>query len=216
MSGSDTPSVADHAQEHLRRFVAARKAGDTAAMRRTWEELVIAFHDRMDGFVAAAHRGRLDPDEHELAVQLALTKFARNLINTFEGTSMGQLVNASRTLANYSCIDVQRSAVRVSSREPVSLDSGWEDEDAGLPGWEAAEAWLRRDRDERSAEVADLLTWAMPQIDETRRRVLELTFAGFEVTEIMESLGISRDNTYQLRRRGLLDLAKLKREYDDS
>jgi hypothetical protein len=208
--------VADHAEEHLRRFLAARKAGDSAAMRRTWEELVIAFHDRMDGFVAAAHRGRLDPDEHELAVQLALTKFARNLINTFEGTSMGELVNASKTLATFIAIDVQRAAMRVSSREPVSLDSGWDDEDAGTPAWDSAEAWSRHDRDERSAEVLDLLAWAMPQIDRTRRRVLELTFAGFEVPEIMESLGISRDNTYQLRRRGLLDLAKLKREYDDS
>ena len=55
-------------------------------MRRWWEELVIDFHDRMDGFVAAAHRGRLDHDEHELAVGWALAKFSTNLVSTFKGT----------------------------------------------------------------------------------------------------------------------------------
>ena len=214
MSGSDSPSVADHAEQHLRRFVAARQAGDAMAMRRWWEELVIDFHDRMDGLVAAAHRGRLDADEHELAVQLALTKFSTNLVKTFEGVSMGELVNASKTLASFIAIDVQRAAARISSRETLSLDSGWDDDDAGAPSWDAAEAWARHDRDERSAEIADFLAWAMPEIDESRRRVLELTFEGAQVAEIMDALGISRDNAYQLRSRGFKDLAKLKQEYD--
>src|SRR5690349_2700108 len=100
-------------------------------MRRWWEELVIDFHDRMDGFVAAAHRGRLDADEHELAVQLALTRFSTNLVNTFDGVSMGELVNASKTLAGFIAIDVQRAAVRISSNKTLSLDSGWNDNDAG-------------------------------------------------------------------------------------
>ena len=210
MSGSDTPSVADHAEEHLRRFVAARNGGETAAMRRWWEELVIDFHDRMDGFVAAAHRGRLDPDEHELAVQLALTKFSTNLVKTFKGTSMGELVNASKRLATFIAIDVQRAAVRISSRETLSLD----DDDTGTASWDAAEAWARHDRDERSAEIADFRAWAMPQIEASRRQVLELTFQGAPVAEIMDALGISRDNAYQLRSRGFKDLAKLKQEYD--
>ena len=203
--------MADHAEEHLRRFVAARNGGDTAAMRRWWEELVIDFHDRMDGFVAAAHRGRLDADEHELAVQLALTKFSTNLVSTFVGASMGELVNASKRLAGFIAIDVQRAAVRVSSRETLSLDT---DDDRGTPSWDAAEAWSRHDRDERSAEIADFLAWALPQIEASRRRVLERTFEGAEVAEIMEALGISRDNAYQLRSRGFKDLAKLKQEYD--
>jgi DNA-directed RNA polymerase specialized sigma24 family protein len=206
--------VADHAEEHLRRFVAARNGGDTAAMRRWWEELVIDFHDRMDGFVAAAHRGRLDPDEHELAVQWALAKFSSNLVKTFKGTSMGELVNASKTLATFIAIDVQRAAGRISSRETLSLDSGWNDDEVGTPSWDAAEAWARHDRDLRSAEVADFLAWALPQIEASRRQVLELTFEGAPVAEIMDALGISRDNAYQLRSRGFKDLAKLKQEYD--
>src|SRR4051812_45368725 len=185
-------------------------------MRRWWEELVIDFHDRMDGFVATAHLGRLDADEHDLAVQLALTRFATKLVRTFKGTSMGELVNASKTLATHICIDVQRAAVRLSSKETLSLDAGWHDEETGTPNWDADEAWLRHDRDERSAEVVDFLAWALPQLDEARRRVLELTFEGAEVAEIMDDLGISRDNAYQLRSRGFKDLAKLKQEYDNS
>ena len=67
-------AVGRHDDEHLRRFLAARARGDAAAMRRWWDELVIDFYDRMDGFVAAAHRGRLDDDEHELAVAMSLTR----------------------------------------------------------------------------------------------------------------------------------------------
>ena len=211
---SDSISVGKHADEHLRRFLAARDRGDGPAMRQWWGELIIDFFDRIDGFVDAAHKGRLNDAEHELAVELSLARFTTNLIQTFEGTSMGELVNASKTLASFIAIDVQRAAVRISSRETLSLDSGWDDDDAGTPSWDAAEAWSRHDRDERSAEIADFLAWAMPEIDESRRRVLELTFEGAQVAEIMDALGISRDNAYQLRSRGFKDLAKLKQEYD--
>jgi hypothetical protein len=44
--------------------------------------------------------------------------------------------------------------------------------------------------------------------------VLELTFVGVAVPEIMEELGIGRDNAYQLRARGLSDLRRLKEHYD--
>jgi hypothetical protein len=77
--------VGRHDDEHLRRFVAARRDGDAAEMRRCWEELVIAVHDRMDGIVAATHQGRLNDEEHEQAVQLALVRFSSRLIHTFAG-----------------------------------------------------------------------------------------------------------------------------------
>src|SRR3954447_19841463 len=122
-SASERSPVADHAEEHLRRFVAARRAGDAAGMRRWWNELVIDVRDRMDGFVATTHRGRLDDDEHELAVAMALARFANNLIATFQGVSMGELVNATKTLARGICIDVQRRSVRARRLEGPSLDA---------------------------------------------------------------------------------------------
>ena len=54
----------------------------------------------------------------------------------------------------------------------------------------------------------------MPQVSEDRRRVLELTFHGAELPEIMQELGITQANAYQRRSRGMKDLAKLKELYD--
>jgi hypothetical protein len=203
--------VTDHAEEHLRRFVAARRAGDESAMRRWWGELVIDIFDRMDGLVAAAHRGRLDDEEHELAVAMAMARFASNLMATFVGVSMGELVNASRTLASGICMDVQRMSIRAHRLEGPSLDAPIEDSSAG---WDAAAATRRYEHDEQAAEARDFLGWALPQVKEERRRVLELTLHGSELPEIMQELDVSRENAYQLRSRGLKDLAKLKERYD--
>jgi hypothetical protein len=208
--------VGRHENEHLRRFLAARDRDDAVEMRRWWEELVIDFKDRMDGLVYLSHQGRLDDDEHELAVAMSMAKFSRNLIETFEGVSMGQLVNASKTLAWGICIDVQRSAVRQHQHESQSLDVGWntDPKDGPAPAWEADEAWGRFDRAQRSAEVRDFLDWALPQILPERRRVLELSFQGAEIAEICAELEVTRDNAYQLRSRGFKDLKKLKEQYD--
>jgi hypothetical protein len=86
-------------------------------MRRRWDELVIDFFDRMDGVVAAAHKGRLDDEEHELAVAVSRARFSKNLITTFDGISIGQLVNACKTLARGICIDVQRLGDRLGGGE---------------------------------------------------------------------------------------------------
>jgi DNA-directed RNA polymerase sigma subunit (sigma70/sigma32) len=208
--------VARHDDEHLRRFLAARRRGDADEMRRWWEELLIDFVDRMDGLVAIAHRGRLDHDEHDLAVAMSLTRFSTNLITTFNGTSMGELVNACKTLARGICMDVQRRSIREHAREGPSLDAGWDldREDEPAPVWEADEAARRFESFERSAEALDFLEWALPQVSDDRRRVLELTFHGAEVPDIAGELDITKDNAYQLRSRGMRDLKKLKEQYD--
>jgi hypothetical protein len=206
--------VGKHADEHLRRFLAARARGDAAGMRRHWDELVIDFYDRMDGFVAAAHKGRLDDDEHELAVAMALARFSSRLVNSFKGVSMGELVNATKTLASKICMDVQRISMREHRRQGPSLDAGWDDPDRPAHAWEHDAATHRYEDDERSADTRDFLDWALPQLTPERRSVVELTFHGAELPEIMQELGITRDNAYQRRSRGLKDLAKLKEQYD--
>jgi hypothetical protein len=208
--------VGKHDDEHLRRFLAARNRADAGEMRRWWDELVIDFFDRMDGFVAASHKGRLNDEEHDLALAMAMARFAKNLIATFEGVSMGQLVNACKTLARGICMDVQRSSVRQNEREGRSLDAGWEgdEDDRSSSAWEADEAARLFERDERSAEVQDFLAWGLPQIKAERRDVLELSFYGAEIPEIMDELGLSQANAYQLRSRGMRDLKKLKERYD--
>jgi hypothetical protein len=195
--------------EHLRRFLAARDRGDGAAMREWWEELVIDFYDRMDGFVAAAHKGRLDDDEHDLAVAMSLARFTTNLVNSFTGVSMGELVNATKTLARGICIDVQRQSVRARRLAGPSLDDETEH-----GGWESAASVRRYDEAESAADARDFLAWALPQLNADRRRVLELTLHGAELSEIVQELQITPANAYQRRSRGLKDLAKLKECYD--
>jgi hypothetical protein len=199
--------------EHLRRFVAARTRGDAREMRRWWGELVIDFYDRMDGFVATAHRGRLDDEEHELAVEMSMVRFASNLMTTFDGVSVGQLVNACKTLAAHMCMDVQRASVRRREHEGPSLDAGWND-DRPSPTWEADEAVRRFERDERGADAREFLAWALPRVPDAQRRVLEMTFDGATVPEIVAELDVTEANAYQLRSRGLRELARLKERYD--
>ncbi|HEV2754139.1 MAG TPA: hypothetical protein VGV36_09945 [Solirubrobacteraceae bacterium] len=206
-----------HDEEHLRWFLRARARHDMAEMRRWWDELVIDFFDRMDGFVAASHRGRLDHDEHELAVQLAMIRFSKNLITTFEGVSMGELVNATRTLARGICMDVQSASMRARSHAGVSLDEHWhldpQDSDRAA-AWETEEAFRRMEAQERSRDVTSFLDWALPQVGDNRRRVLEMSFQGAELAEICGELHIEPDNAYARRSRGMKDLTKLKERYD--
>jgi hypothetical protein len=216
-AGSDPQAVGRFDEIHLRRFAEARERRDAGEMRRWWDELVLDFKDRMDGLVAAAHRGRLDDDEHELAVQLAMIRFAQGLVDTFDGMCMGQLVNATKTLARYACIDVQREAVARRERTGPSFDDGWDvagEAGAGRAAWQHDVAVRDFERGEAARDVRAFLAWALPQVKEERRRVLELSFAGAELAEICEELGISRDNAYQRRSRGLADLRKLKELYD--
>lgn len=197
-------------------FVAARRQGDRDAMRRCWGELVIDFYDRMDGFVAAAHKGRLDAGEHEDAVALSMARFSQRLMTTFEGVSVGELVNACKVLSHRICIDVQRASMRRHKHGGPSLDSGWDDpgERRAAAAWEVEAAERRLDDQERSADAREFLAWALPQVKEERRRVLELSLHGAEITEITDELGISRDNAYQRRKRGMSDLRRLKEQYD--
>lgn len=213
--GTDSPDVGRHDDEHLRRFVAARGAGDTDAMRVCWEELVITIFDRMDGLVAAAHKGRLNDDEHDQAVSLALSRFTFKLIHTFEGVSMGELVNATKTLASYICMDVQRASM---AKRTVSLDHGWgADEDGGSSSaWEAAESQRRFELDEHTRDMDAFRDEALAQLPPRQREVVDLTFRGAAIEEICDQLDLTRDNAYQLRSRGLRKLAQRLRDHEDA
>jgi len=213
---SDSPSVGRYDDEHLRRFLAARKAGDVATMRTCWEELVIDFVDRMDGLVWLNHKGRLNDAEHEEAVQRALVKFSTKLIDSFVGTSMGELVNATKTLCRFVCIDVADDAEAYRARH-YSLEANWRpggDDDKPSPRWEADAARDAYEREEREADTANFLAWALPRMIESRRAVLERTIAGVPVAEICAELGIRKDNAYQLRHRAQKDLKDLAELYD--
>jgi len=202
-------AVATHDEEELRRFVAARRAGDAAAAERHWTALVEANFDRVRGFVDLwARGGRLSPDEREDATSLALVKLWHNMVHTFEGATMGEWVKATRACAEFACRDVQRRAAQAHARTaPLAEDEAGE--------WRLAE--LAREharRAEEAGEARSFLDWALPRLDPRRRAVLELTLEGVPADEIADRLDLSMPNLYQLRSRGLRDLAKLKELYD--
>jgi RNA polymerase sigma factor (sigma-70 family) len=213
--GSDPGTAGARGEGALRRFVACRDAGDAAGARRAWAELVTENLDRVRGMVALWGRGgRLSPDEQEDAVQLAMVKLWRNMVETFAGTSMGEWVNAARACTTFACLDVQRAAATRSAREAPLDDRGGDEE--SRTEWRLGEAARREERREgERAEAREFVAWALPQVaDERRRLVLERTLDGVPAEEIAAELGVEMGNLYQLRSRGLKDLARLRERWD--
>lgn len=205
----------------FQQFLAARAAGDDAAMRAAWQNLVVEQFPRIRTLVVSVSAGRLSPAERDDAVQQACIKLLTNMIHTFAGTSMGEWVNATRTLIHGVCVDVQRAERRHSERREAlhrAGDGGEDTENLTLRVYHALEqAEQERAADEeerdRAAEKAGFLEWALPRITEKRRLVLELDRQEVPAEEIQERLGMSRDAVYATRSRGLKDLSRLAEEY---
>jgi len=187
-------------------------------MRRWWEEVVIDLYDRVDGFVYAAHKGRLDDEEHELAVSDALMRISTRLLFTFRGSSMGELLGAVATLCRHVCMDVQRREKVRRRHERLELDAGRRLNGEELVGErslaEVEEAVRRHEEAERQRDLEDFFAWALPQLNGKRRQVLRMTLDGVPIEKIAAALETTRDNAYQLRSRGIRDLGKLKERYD--
>ncbi len=217
----DPRQVGRHDDEKLRRFLAARTAGDEAGARRWWDELVSDNFDRVRGMVVLQSRGHLSADEQDDALQRALVKLFNNMIATFRGTSMGEWVESTRTLVKFACIDTQRRAMTISTHERSLEPRGRDDDDDGR--WDvdvyAAIEQQRREQESAEQDVERLhdgqafLDWAVPRLSAKRRAVIELDRAEVPVDEIQERLGVSRDVVYASRCRALKDLAKLREEY---
>src|SRR4051794_1648443 len=160
-----------------------------------------------------ARRYSLSPDERQEATQKALVKLWRNMGHTFRGTTMGEFVNATYSLVDVVCKDVQRAAARRTSRE-ASFDVA--DPERTNPDWKGDEAAQERHRrDAQKGEAADFVGWALPQIDDERRRlVLERTLDGVPAETIAAELDVSMANVYAIRSRAVKDLRKLKDRYE--
>lgn len=220
-AASDPHHVGRHDEEKLRRFLAARRAGDGAGARRWWEELLSDNFDRVRGMVFLQSRAHLSFDEQQEALQRALIKLANNMIETFHGTSMGEWVEATRTLVKFACIDTQRRAATISKHERSFDEPGRHADDAGRWDAEVYAAIEQRRREQESVEedtdslqdAQAFLDWAVPQLTDKRRKVIELDRAQLSVEEIQQRLGVSRDVVYASRSRALRDLAKLREAY---
>lgn len=208
--------------EHtFQQFIAARNAGDEAAMRAAWENLIVENYPRVRTWVLSISDGHLSPSEQEDALQQACIKLLNNMVHTFTGTSMGEWVNATRTLVRGVCIDVQRAEARHSSRQATLHSAGDDGEDTeqltlrvyrALQKAEKERAADEHDRD-LAAEKTGFLEWALPQLTEKRRQVIELIRQEVPTEEIVARLGMSRDAVYATHSRGLKDLRRMAEEY---
>ena len=199
-------------EELLRRFVAARDDGDSDGARHWWGRLAEASFDRVRGMVdLRARRYGLSDDERQEAVQRSLVKLWQNMITSFEGATMGEFVNATRSLVEFACKDVQRGAAKRTSREAAL--SG--DPEKPHPDWRGDEiAQQRHRRAAEQADAAEFVAWALPRLtNERRRRVLELTLTNAPAEAIAAELDVTMDNLYALRSRGLKDLRKLRDDW---
>ena len=219
----DPDGVRDGDEHILRLFVAARRAGDGQAVERLWREIVTLNFPRIQQLVYLESHGQLNAQEQQDAVQLAAMRIA--LIprrkRGFEGTSKGELINLFKLVVHFACIDTQRKEVRHSEKRNALHTIGEEGEERLTR--DAYKALLREEEEREDAESThkDLqalsekfLAWALPQLNESQRMMIECDLQGLPIEEIMRRQGRKRDAVYKLRERAMKALMKLREEYE--
>lgn len=217
-SGGAADSAADTKTRVLLAMLhRARNNGDRDEARRLWLLIVVAELERVRGLVRAYRHdalpgGRIpaaDVDDvaHNVFVRL------HNKIDTLKGRSIGELRKFMSAATEFTCLDYVRVHVREDRRRGESLND--DQQPAASRASDRALGLLaeRLAADDEEAMIArEVIHPALALVDPNKRSVLVLDQEGFTVEEIMERLGISRDNVYQLRRRGLKQLSNAIRE----
>jgi RNA polymerase sigma factor (sigma-70 family) len=216
------PNEPDHLL--LRRFVVARDRGRDAEAAQIWERLAENNFDRIKilcrGFRFPGGTG-LPPDEVGSAASEAYLRVVA-MGRSFREREVGQLRAAIATTVFNTCMDFGRKELRHARHVKGSLDSTWEPDGEGGPYDAALAAYdeelrARADdalREEQSRQEAEgLVRWAIGRVrNDNYREVLELTYvAKLDGEQIAERLGITTDNVYQRRRRGVKELEKILR-----
>jgi RNA polymerase sigma factor (sigma-70 family) len=210
----------------LGKFVEAHERGDLEAAAAFWERLAVNNFDRVKntvkGFRFSPGGPGIPPDEHGSATSEAFLRVIA-MSAGFRKRETGRFYAALSTCVENACRDFGRKELRHQRRSAGSLDRTYEPDgeagpfDAALAAYDAD---LRRQTEEAlEAEAArreaeGLVAWGIARIkNDTYREVLELTYLHKLSGEaIADRLGISLDNVYQRRRRGILDLERILRE----
>lgn len=215
----------------LRIVVNCRESRDRTSRKRAraaWGMLIAHDIDRVRNIVASfrlkEHAGvKVALDMVDDVVQDCYMRLLK-MLRTFRGTSEGEYRAAMRTCIGYECRDHLRRELVHDRHRAGSLDEETSDaEGSPRPKFDTAVAKKEHERVdaeealEREHERRKRLEAAIARIEKPdQRRVVDLTYAGRTTEEIMEELGTSRDNVYQLRSRGLKDLQSKLEEDDES
>lgn len=219
-------------EELLRLTVISRDGDHTSSKQagKAWETLVARDIERIRNLVASfrhpQHPGvRVASDDVDAVTQDA---YIRLVGIAFKGAAIPQYRGLMRSCVKYQCLDHCRAEMERDKQRAGSLDeqvrSG---EGASRPRFETEVAQREQERiadeerllaeAERLGDLRDRLTELIATLDsEQKRRVLEMTFEGRSTEEIMEATGESRDNVYQLRKRGITLIKKMLDGQEDS
>ena len=206
----------------LRRYVVARERGRVAEAAQIWERLCETSFDRITilcrGFRFPGGTG-LAPDEAASAASEAYLRVVA-MGASFRARELGQFRAAVVRVVQHTCMDFGRKELRHLKRAAGSLDATWDDGGEGGPYDAALAAYdeeLRaraddaRDEERSRREAEGLVHWAIAHVrNDSYRAVLELTYGEqLDGEAIAARLGITTDNVYQRRRRGLKELEKI-------
>lgn len=206
-------------EQLLARFVRDREDA-------VWDEIVVRNLDRIKAHIAkfefSAGKRIAEYDRGEVL------SYAWERVRKLElkGSSIGELRTAVSQAVWNACMDWGGKRMRYEKRIKGSLDepAGYDDEGTSrgrFDGEMAEISELRRllaeeaeeDMELRESQIARL-HWAIGRIShDGYREVLEMTYIHkLEAETIASRLGITLDNVYQRRRRGILKLEVILRE----
>jgi RNA polymerase sigma factor (sigma-70 family) len=211
----------------LRRHASARARGDLGEANATWEQLTLQNLDRIKQIVkafrfSAGGSGLPEPEWGSAASEAYLRALAMG--PNFEAQEAGRYYAALVTLVQNSCLDYGRKELRHERRKAGSIDKTY-DPDGEAGPYDAALAGYDADLRQRSIEAVEdelerqgaeqLVAWAIGQIaNDNYRKVLEMTYIDkLSADQIAEGLGITMDNVYARRSRGVRELEKILRDH---
>src|SRR3954451_7512943 len=210
----------------LSKFVDAHERGDLAGAAQHWERLAVNNFDRVNQIVKAFRftpgGAGIPADEHGSAASEAYLRVIAMGAN-FRKREPGRFYAALVTCVENACRDFGRRELRHDRRRRGSLDQTWElggeagPFDAALAAYDAH---LRRQTEEAieaelgRQEAEGLVAWGIAQIaNDKHREALELTLIHKLTTaEVTQRLGITDENLYQRRTRGLRELERILRD----
>ena len=208
----------------LRRYARARTDGRDDEAAVAWEHLAVKSFDRIKALCQAFRfpgGGGLPADEVGSAATEAYLRVVA-MGRRFREDELGRYQAALYSVVHNTCLDYGRKELRHARRRAGSLDQTWAPDGEGGP-YDAALAAYDAERraqadeallaEERRQEATRLVRWGIAQIrNDGYRAVLELTYLErLDAAAIGERLGISVDNVYQRRRRGLKELERILR-----
>ena len=214
------PSQPDHLL--LCRYAATRESGDLELARDLWEQLAVNNFDRVQQIVKAFrfYPGGPGIPEHERG-SAASEAYMRVVAMgaSFRNSEAGRFYAALVTCVQNACRDFGRKELRHEKHTAGSIDTPFEPGGEAGP-FDAALAAYDAELRERSTEAVEdeverlqaeqLVGWGITQIsNDNYREVLQMTFQSIAAEEIADQLGISMDNVYARRSRGLKELERI-------